>query len=261
MTNTPAHLKRTGELHLAVKTSSDVISQYVHSLPLDLTEKQSLEVYCKCGGNLYFDNAKSSQHFVLIAGGIGITPLSSIFKFHAESCPHAFVSLLYSVHRDEREFALLDELAVCQVANSTRSSIVCTVSSHSVCKMEETCVYVYIYAHTYTHTHKNGLFLVTKSQSEKTQEQDEKKEESNKDVEKQRKTVDSDVMKKYWGGRTGRIDIDLIKKAVECQVRQFELKSCQFVICGPPSMLQTLPPLIVQHLNISEKQIHFEKWW
>jgi uncharacterized protein len=58
--------------------------------------------------------AEDDRALVLLAGGVGITPLISMLRYAVANAPGRPVTLLYSV-RSEAEFAFRDELAaVCR---------------------------------------------------------------------------------------------------------------------------------------------------
>ncbi|XP_066923505.1 oxidoreductase NAD-binding domain-containing protein 1-like isoform X2 [Clytia hemisphaerica] len=79
MCSAPSLLTEKRELHLAVKYSDYPPAHWVHTKCVD-----GSEVKVKVGGNVYHDafeelEHKEPQDFLLIAGGVGINPLYSMF--------------------------------------------------------------------------------------------------------------------------------------------------------------------------------------
>eukprot|EP01062_Namystynia_karyoxenos_P051747 TRINITY_DN40809_c0_g1_i1.p1 TRINITY_DN40809_c0_g1~~TRINITY_DN40809_c0_g1_i1.p1 ORF type:complete len:317 (+),score=69.96 TRINITY_DN40809_c0_g1_i1:136-951(+) len=107
----PATPSGSVEVELAVKCSDHPPAAWVHHLPcgprdVGIGEAVSIRV----GGACAYDPAgDGARPLLLVAGGIGITPLASIFLTRArEQGPRC--CLLYSV-REAAELALLDELS------------------------------------------------------------------------------------------------------------------------------------------------------
>lgn len=88
MTSSP--LQR-GSVEIAVKRSENPVAQHLHEAarvgdPVSIEGGQ---------GNDYFE-AGMADALILVAGGIGITPLMSIVRYAAEAAPDLPVTLLYS---------------------------------------------------------------------------------------------------------------------------------------------------------------------
>ena len=201
ITSIPKQLEDDKTISLAIKKSGDLITKYVHSDTLVNYDKDDINIYLKVGGNFYF-NSDNAKHYILICGGIGITPFSSIFKYYCKYCDKSRITLLYSVSTPN-EFALLNELKEFQKLAENRSDIVLTVTKY---------------------------------------DKDESKENE-------------------WNGRTGRIDIDLIKEYRDKYSEDYDANNCEYLICGPNSMIDGFNESLQKDLNVDQKQIWFEKWW
>eukprot|EP01084_Bolivina_argentea_P102755 184071_1 len=128
VTSIPQELETNKTISLAVKKSDDIITQYVHSNKILKYNTESVIIYLKVGGNFYF-NTDNPKHYILICGGIGITPFASIFKYYCKYCNNSRITLLYSVSTPN-EFALLDELKEYQKLAGNRCDIVLTVTQY-----------------------------------------------------------------------------------------------------------------------------------
>ena len=208
ITSIPKELENNQTISLAIKKSDDLITKYVHSDKLLKYDKEDINIYLKIGGNFYF-NKDNAKHYILICGGIGITPFSSVFKYYCKYCDKSRITLLYSVSTPN-EFALLDELKEYQKLAQDRSDIVLTVTKYK---------------------------------------KDNKDSDESKDNENE------------WNGRTGRIDIDLIKEYRDKYAKDYDANNCEYLVCGPSSMIDGFNESLQKELNVDKKQIHFEKWW
>ncbi len=140
-------------------------------------------------GDFYYDGERDQgAPLVLLAGGVGITPLISILRYVDEAHPEVDTTLLYSASVPS-EIAFHQELDAMALRNPRVKCI----------------------------------FTVTRPQQEP------------------------------WHGQVGRIDLALIKKHVP---------TCEawFYLCGPPAMLDDLPPLL-RELGVAPSRIRMERWW
>jgi ferredoxin-NADP reductase len=140
-------------------------------------------------GSFYYDYERDrGDPLVLIAGGIGITPMMSILRYVDEAHPEVEAILLYSASTPS-ELAFHQELEA-MAARNPRIRCVFTV------------------------THLNN---------------------------------------EPWNGHVGRIDLALLKKCLSEQ-------EPWYFVCGPPSMLDDIPPLLVE-LGVNRARIRMERWW
>ena len=140
-------------------------------------------------GEFYYDSERDQgAPLVLLAGGVGITPLISILRYVDEAHPEVETTLLYSA-------AVPSELAFRQ-------------------ELEEMAL---------RNPRVRCIFSVSRPNQE------------------------------TWHGQVGRIDLALIKE---------HLPTCEawFYLCGPPAMLDDLPPLL-HKLGVDPSRIRMERWW
>lgn len=99
-----APLDPNPSLEIAVKASEHPVTRYLH------TQAQVGETFeiSQAQGACVFDPEMGEQ-IVLIAGGIGITPLLSIFRTIRDQYPETHVALVYSAHTPE-ELAFSEEI-------------------------------------------------------------------------------------------------------------------------------------------------------
>mmetsp|Transcript_6162 Transcript_6162/g.18622 ORF Transcript_6162/g.18622 Transcript_6162/m.18622 type:complete len:239 (-) Transcript_6162:14-730(-) len=120
ITSTPQRLRDEGSVEIAVKQSRDPVAQFLHSHSL-----LGVKVQIRSGGECVYPDGDSDvgKSLLLIAGGIGITPLMSIFRHACElqSAPH--VVLVHSA-RSEAELAFRKDIeCLCAVkAHAQRGS-------------------------------------------------------------------------------------------------------------------------------------------
>ena len=118
MCSSPSVLKSQGEIELAIKVSSWAPANWVHTRcrPGDWVTFRYIDTYTQCssyidnylqlrfGGDFYypFEDLKERHSLLLLAGGVGINPLLSIFRHSGEllsagdSSGPRRVSLLYT---------------------------------------------------------------------------------------------------------------------------------------------------------------------
>lgn len=128
ITSIPDQLDEDHSICLAVKQSGDVITKWVHSDDVLKFDQRDISVHLRVGGNFHFDR-NEKRHYLLICGGIGITPLAAIFKYFCIHCDQSRVTLLYSAS-SPLELALIDELETAQKQAADRSDIVLAVTQH-----------------------------------------------------------------------------------------------------------------------------------
>ena len=127
ITSIPDELIDNQYISLAIKRDSKdkhLVTNYVHGNDIKIGNEH---IWVKVGGKFKF-NEDIRKHLICIAGGIGITPVASIFKqYCCKYCKKGRITLIYSV-KQPNEFALLDELKKYQQMNDKRASIVTTVT-------------------------------------------------------------------------------------------------------------------------------------
>lgn len=105
-TSSPTSLPSTSTVELAVKRSNDVIARFLH-------EKASVGTECalRAGGSCTFTSKDVvvGRKLLLIAGGIGITPLISIARYVEDLHCGVETVLIHSV-RQESELAFRSQL-------------------------------------------------------------------------------------------------------------------------------------------------------
>ena len=94
ITSTPARLAQKGEFTLAVKKSRCPLTQWLHD-----RARPGDRVHANVGGTFVYHAQRHGGPLLLIAGGIGITPLIAIFRYVRESEPEKPVTLLHSAKR------------------------------------------------------------------------------------------------------------------------------------------------------------------
>ena len=119
MTNSPL---RHGEIELAIKVSNKhPLARWIHTVAqpgdcLQVTQGQGPFVYVP----------EMSDNLVLIGGGVGVTPLISIFRYVRDAALPTRTHLLYSVS-DSREILFHEELeAAARTADNLLVSITVT---------------------------------------------------------------------------------------------------------------------------------------
>ena len=135
ITSTPDQLDSDHSISLAIKQSDDAITKWVHSKEVLEFNERDICVHLRVGGDFQFDN-NEAKHYILICGGIGITPLASIFKYFCNHCDHSRVTLMYSVSTPD-ELALIDELETAHKAAADRSDIHLTVTQQGDMKEDD----------------------------------------------------------------------------------------------------------------------------
>ncbi|XP_052804693.1 oxidoreductase NAD-binding domain-containing protein 1-like [Mya arenaria] len=107
MYSSPCKLQTTRQMDLAVKFSNHPPAYWVHNQC-----KEGSQVHVRVGGDFFYDPITSEGHdLLLIAGGVGINPLLSIFNHVADQCKgdnpnsdhikKSRVMLLYSAKTEE----------------------------------------------------------------------------------------------------------------------------------------------------------------
>ena len=230
MCSEPSLFEKEGELDLAVKFSSWAPAQWLHT-----KAKVGSNVAFRVGGNFHYPNqitksvetTNSNGHdLLLVAGGVGINPLASIFLNAYEIKRSASeqnkvshlrqVNLLYSSKTKE-------ELIF---RNKIESVISCTSLQKDYRIGEQ--------------NQFNAKYFVTRQGD-----------------------VDNlnDVSTKYK-----RIDLDELKEAVCTDAdRDGDKKGPQIplycYLCGPPEMIKQIANILISDLNVPEKHVFYEMWW
>jgi ferredoxin-NADP reductase len=97
-------IRRTPPAAAGSEAPGGLSSNFFHS---SLKEGDVVDVIAPNGG--FYLDTKSNRGVVLIAGGVGITPLLSMFKWLGETPSNRETWLFYAV-RNSRDIALLDEI-------------------------------------------------------------------------------------------------------------------------------------------------------
>jgi ferredoxin-NADP reductase len=140
-------------------------------------------------GTFYYDEQRDKgAPLLLVAGGIGITPMMSILRYLNEAHPEVEVTLLFSATTAE-ELVFREELEA-MASRNPRIRVVFTVTRHH---------------------------------------------------------------DEPWEGRVGRITLALLKE-------HLPQPGAWCFICGPPAMLDEVPPLLAQ-LGVDPSHIRMERWW
>jgi ferredoxin-NADP reductase len=87
--SSPSECVKTDELMMSIKYSQHPPAHYMHH-----TASVGNVLPVRVGGDVYYD-PKKQRRLLLIAGGIGITPLRAIMA-QATSTPATIASLMYS---------------------------------------------------------------------------------------------------------------------------------------------------------------------
>jgi len=119
ITNSPLH---RGKIELAIKASAKhPLARWIHTIAMP---GDSLQVTQGQGPFVYVP--EMSDNLVLIGGGVGVTPLISIFRHVRDAALPTCTHLLYSVS-DSREILFREELeAAARKHNNLRVSITVT---------------------------------------------------------------------------------------------------------------------------------------
>ena len=181
MTSSPLD---TGTIELAVKRVGDnPVTNFLHD-----RARVGDMVYIEGGQGDFYYLREMGGPLVLIAGGIGITPLMSIARYAHQAAPEVDLTLLYSAG-EPSELLFRDELEELEGQDKT-----------TLC-----------------------VFTITRP---------------------------SNVT---WGGRTGRIDTEMLRQADAHP-------GALFYVCGPPPMIQGLLALLGE-FGADPLRIKYEKWW
>lgn len=116
VTNSPL---RRGEIELAIKSAKHPVSDWVHR---EAQPGDSVSVTQGQGPFVYVP--EMSDNLVLIGGGVGVTPLVSIFRYVRDARLATRTHLLYSVS-DSREILFQDEL---RAATSTHDNLLVSIT-------------------------------------------------------------------------------------------------------------------------------------
>jgi ferredoxin-NADP reductase len=117
MTSTPSRLQDDHCLTLAVKKSRSKVTQWLHE-----TARDGDSVTIRAGGECVYSADDMPGPLLLVAGGIGITPLISIFRHVRETEPQKELTLLFSA-KQRQDLIFREEIEAEAAANENVAAV------------------------------------------------------------------------------------------------------------------------------------------
>eukprot|EP00127_Corallochytrium_limacisporum_P001719 Clim_evm56s77 gene=Clim_evmTU56s77 len=198
MCSTPRLLQTRGMFDLAIKRSRHRPATWVHEQCTP-----GAEVFVRSGGTFYVDNYASAD-LLLLAGGVGINPIVSIFKHSIElgSDGPKRMALIYSASSLEEMLFYQEIVSVLEKVNARNIPPI----------------------------------------------------EVHLDLRVTRDAAAKDLRAPHIS--QGRINGAVLREALS----RHDISACQVYLCGPPAMAEHLHKLLNEE-SVTDKQIHYEKWW
>lgn len=229
MCSEPTRLQKLGQLDLAIKFSTWPPAYWLHT-----QAKIGSKVAFRVGGEFHYpnktieaalkNNDDSSHDILLVAGGVGINPLASIF-FH--------------ISEIEKERQKKNQKSICRVnmlySSKTKQELifrdkieaVVKSSKHSSCDSNN------------PKTPFNAKFFITRSSEVPTGHEN------------------GEMF------RFKRIDTDDLRESIQyfsCDKSKKALPMFCF-LCGPPEMIKEMSAMLIDDLGVPPTHVMYEMWW
>ncbi|MCH2205031.1 MAG: hypothetical protein MK132_04055 [Lentisphaerales bacterium] len=196
----------------------------------------------------FFLNCKSTSDVILVAGGIGITPMISMAKSLNSIASERKIILYYGV-RNLEETALIDDLLELSSSAKNFTCYLCLSAPQSAIKFDK-----------------------PKNKQNKSIDKDTTKTELNpqnsdtfEDRDKKIQSIinDENILIVTGVDSDGNLENSLISKGCRVSVKLMKYhiepqnKNYDFYLCGPPSMMKSVVTDLY-HWDISKKNVHWE---
>ena len=229
MCSEPSLFEKEGELELAVKFSSWAPAHWLHT-----KANVGSNVAFRVGGNFHYPNQitnsvqttnNNTHDLLLVAGGVGINPLASIFLNAYEMKRSASeqnkvpslrqVNLLYS-SKTKEELIFRDKI----------ETVISCTSLQKDYRIKDKNQF-------------NAKYFVTRQGDENLN-----------DVSTKHKRIDVDELK---AAVCTDADRDGDEKRPKIPLYCY--------LCGPPEMIKQIANILISVLNVPEKHVFYEMWW